>query len=62
MSDADKNGKHSGHHHIAEVLGGDCCLQSPVQRCRNHKVKNFCDKLPDELALQGKGSLGLHDG
>jgi transposase-like protein len=26
--------------------------KSPVQRCRNHKVKNVCDKLPDELADQ----------
>jgi transposase-like protein len=26
--------------------------KSPVQRCRIHKVKNVCDKLPDELALQ----------
>lgn len=26
--------------------------KSPVQRCRNHKVKNVCDKLPDELAQQ----------
>jgi putative transposase len=26
--------------------------KAPVQRCRNHKVKNVCDKLPDELAQQ----------
>jgi transposase-like protein len=25
---------------------------SPVQRCRNHKVKNVCDKLPKELSCQ----------
>ena len=33
---------------IKKVFGA----KSPVQRCRNHKVKNVCDKLPDELADQ----------
>lgn len=27
---------------------------SPVQRCRHHKIKNVCDKLPDDLADQVK--------
>jgi len=31
--------------------------QNPVQRCRNHKVKNVCDKLPDELANQVKSVM-----
>jgi putative transposase len=31
--------------------------QNPVQRCRNHKVKNVCDKLPDELADQVKSVM-----
>ncbi len=31
--------------------------KSPVQLCRNHKVKNVCDKLPDELALQVKSVM-----
>ena len=26
--------------------------KNPVQRCRNHKLKNVCDKLPEELASQ----------
>jgi putative transposase len=30
---------------------------SPVQRCRNHKVKNVCDKLPDDLAVQVKALM-----
>ncbi len=33
---------------IRKVFGSE----SPVQRCRNHKVKNVCDKLPKELAEQ----------
>lgn len=33
---------------IRRVFGS----QYPVQRCRNHKIKNVCDKLPDELADQ----------
>ena len=38
---------------IRKVFGA----KSPVQRCRNHKVKNVCDKLPDELALQVKSVM-----
>ena len=38
---------------IRKVFGSD----SPVQRCRNHKVKNVCDKLPDELADQVKSAM-----
>jgi len=35
---------------INKVFGPD----NPVQRCRNHKIKNVCDNLPDELAAQVK--------
>lgn len=38
---------------IRKVFGPE----SPVQRCRNHKVKNVCDKLPDELADQVKSVM-----
>jgi len=31
--------------------------EHPVQRCRNHKVKNVCDKLPDELKDQIKATM-----
>ena len=31
--------------------------QNPVQRCRNHKVKNVCDKLPGELQDQVKAAM-----
>lgn len=30
---------------------------SPVQRCRHHKIKNVCDKLPDDLAAQVKSVM-----
>lgn len=30
---------------------------SPVQRCRNHKVKNVCDKLPEGLCEQVKSVM-----
>ncbi len=30
---------------------------SPVQRCRHHKIKNVCDKLPDDLADQVKSVM-----
>ena len=30
---------------------------SPVQRCRHHKIKNVCDKLPDDLADQAKSVM-----
>lgn len=30
---------------------------SPVQRCRHHKIKNVCDKLPEELADQVKSVM-----
>jgi putative transposase len=30
---------------------------SPVQRCRLHKIKNVCDKLPDDLADQVKSVM-----
>ena len=29
----------------------------PVQRCRHHKIKNVCDKLPDDLAAQVKSVM-----
>jgi transposase-like protein len=29
----------------------------PVQRCRHHKIKNVCDKLPDNLADQVKSVM-----
>jgi putative transposase len=29
----------------------------PVQRCRHHKIKNVCDKLPEELAAQVKSVM-----
>jgi transposase-like protein len=38
---------------IKKVFGS----RSPVQRCRNHKVKNVCDNLPDELAGQVKAVM-----
>jgi len=31
--------------------------KSPVQRCRNHKVRNVCDKLPEELKDQVKAVM-----
>jgi len=30
---------------------------SPVQRCRHHKIKNVCDKLPDDLTDQVKSVM-----
>lgn len=33
---------------INKVFGS----KSPVQRCRHHKVRNVCEKLPDDLAEQ----------
>jgi putative transposase len=30
---------------------------NPVQRCRNHKIKNVCDNLPDELSEQVKSVM-----
>jgi putative transposase len=30
---------------------------NPVQRCRHHKIKNVCDKLPDDLAAQVKSVM-----
>jgi len=38
---------------INKVFGG----HNPVQRCRNHKVKNVCDKLPDDLKDQVKAVM-----
>lgn len=31
--------------------------ENPVQRCRNHKVKNVCDKLPEHLKDQLKATM-----
>ena len=31
--------------------------KNPVQRCRNHKVRNVCDKLPDDLKDQVKAVM-----
>ncbi len=30
---------------------------SPVQRCRRHKIRNVCDRLPDDLAEQVKSAM-----
>ena len=38
---------------IDSVYGSD----NPVQRCRNHKVKNVCDHLPNELKDQTKSAM-----
>ncbi len=38
---------------ITKVFG----KHNPVQRCRNHKVKNVCDNLPDELKDQVKALM-----
>lgn len=38
---------------IDRVFGAE----NPVQRCRNHKVKNVCDKLPDDLKEQLKATM-----
>src|SRR5271157_4779966 len=38
---------------IDRVFGAE----NPVQRCRNHKVKNVCDKLPDNLKEQLKATM-----
>jgi transposase-like protein len=38
---------------ICKVFGA----RNYVQRCRNHKVKNVCDKLPKELSLQVKSVM-----
>jgi len=38
---------------IRRVFGGG----QPVQRCRHHKIKNVCDKLPDDLAAQVKSVM-----
>jgi len=38
---------------IRRVFGGG----QPVQRCRHHKIKNVCDKLPDDLATQVKSVM-----
>jgi putative transposase len=38
---------------INRVFGGG----PPVQRCRHHKIKNVCDKLPDDLADQVKSVM-----
>jgi len=38
---------------VDSVYGSD----NPVQRCRNHKVKNVCDHLPMELKDQAKSAM-----
>jgi transposase-like protein len=38
---------------IEQVFGN----QNPVQRCRNHKVRNVCDKLPEHLKDQVKSVM-----
>lgn len=38
---------------VDAVYGSD----NPVQRCRNHKVKNVCDHLPLELKDQAKSAM-----
>ena len=39
------------------VCGGVFGRQNPVQRCRNHKVKNVTDKLPEDLKDQVKSVM-----
>lgn len=38
---------------IRRVFGSE----NPVQRCRNHKVRNVCDQLPGDLAAQVKSVM-----
>src|SRR5215471_5143387 len=38
---------------INKVFGG----QHPVQRCRNHKIRNVCDRLPEEQKDQVKAAM-----
>ena len=38
---------------IHKVFGA----QHPVQRCRNHKIRNVCDRLPEEQKDQGKAAM-----
>ena len=38
---------------INKVFGA----QHPVQRCRNHKIRNVCDRLPDEQKDQVKAAM-----
>jgi transposase-like protein len=38
---------------INKVFGG----QHPVQRCRNHKIRNVCDRLPEEQKAQVKAAM-----
>jgi transposase-like protein len=38
---------------IHKVFGS----QHPVQRCRNHKIRNVCDRLPDEQKDQVKAAM-----
>jgi len=38
---------------IDKVFGS----KNPVQRCRNHKIKNVCDKLPEDLKEQVKSVM-----
>ena len=38
---------------IHKVFG----MQHPVQRCRNHKIRNVCDRLPDEEKDQVKAAM-----
>ena len=38
---------------INKVFGA----QHPVQRCRNHKIRNVCDRLPEEQKAQVKAAM-----
>jgi putative transposase len=38
---------------INKVFGA----QHPVQRCRNHKIRNLCDRLPEEQKDQVKAAM-----
>ena len=38
---------------IHKVFGG----QHPVQRCRNHKIRNVCDRLPEDQKDQAKAAM-----
>jgi transposase-like protein len=38
---------------ISKVFGS----QHPVQRCRNHKIRNVCERLPEEQKNQAKAAM-----
>ena len=48
---------HSPRKALCSAIGRVFGKKSPVQRCRNHKVNNVCDKLSEELKEQVKGVM-----